>query len=41
MNPIDREQCPEEFLTPYKLGKPVLTGSGRPGTFDEKAVDVP
>lgn len=27
------------LLTPYKLGKPVLTGSGVPGTFDSQAVD--
>lgn len=30
-----------DFLTPYKLNKPVLTGSGLVGTFDEKAVDCP
>lgn len=29
------------YLTPHKLGRPVLTGSGTPGTFDEQAVDVP
>ena len=29
------------YLTPHKLGRPVLTGSGVPGAFDEKAVDVP
>ena len=28
------------LVTPYKLGRPVLTGSGIPGTFDERAVDV-
>lgn len=27
--------------TPYKYGKLVLTGSGAPGSFDEKAVDCP
>jgi predicted GH43/DUF377 family glycosyl hydrolase len=31
----------EDYLTPYKLDKPVLTGSGIPGAFDEKAVDCP
>ncbi|MFE5320541.1 hypothetical protein ACFQ88_17675 [Paenibacillus sp. NPDC056579] len=31
----------EPYLTPYKLGKPVLTGSGIPGHFDERAVDCP
>lgn len=31
----------ESYLTPYKLGRPVLTGSGLPGAFDERAVDVP
>jgi predicted GH43/DUF377 family glycosyl hydrolase len=29
------------FLTPYKYGSPVLTGSGVPGSFDELAVDCP
>jgi predicted GH43/DUF377 family glycosyl hydrolase len=32
---------PRPYLTPHKLGRPVLTGSGVPGAFDEKAVDVP
>ncbi|QHW32796.1 hypothetical protein GZH47_19610 [Paenibacillus rhizovicinus] len=31
----------ERYLTPYKLGRPVLTGSGEPGAYDELAVDVP
>jgi len=31
----------EKYLTPYKYDKPVLTGSGIEGTFDEKAVDIP
>ncbi len=31
----------DRFLTPYKLGRPVLTGSGAPGVFDELAVDCP
>lgn len=31
----------ERFLTPYKLGKPVLAGSGESGAFDEMAVDCP
>ncbi|MFC0212974.1 hypothetical protein ACFFK0_11000 [Paenibacillus chartarius] len=31
----------EPYLTPYKWGKPVLTGSGRPGAFDERAVACP
>lgn len=30
-----------KYLTPYKLGKPVLTGTGRAGTFDSMAVDCP
>lgn len=29
------------LLTPYKLNKPVLTGSGVPGSFDLRAVDCP
>ncbi len=29
------------YLTPHKYERPVLTGSGLPGTFDEKAVDIP
>ncbi len=29
------------YLTPYKLGKPVLTGSGQPERFDAMAVDCP
>lgn len=29
------------YLTPYKLGRPVLQGSGIPGTFDSQAVDIP
>jgi len=31
----------EKYRTPYKLGRPVLTGSGVEGTFDSKAVDCP
>lgn len=31
----------DRYRTPYKLGVPVLTGSGTPGAFDEKAVDCP
>ncbi|KRF06818.1 hypothetical protein ASG89_18380 [Paenibacillus sp. Soil766] len=31
----------EPYVTPYKLGKPVLIGSGIPGHFDERAVDCP
>lgn len=31
----------DPYLTPYKLGRPVLTGSGIPGRFDERAVDCP
>ncbi|HHT35647.1 MAG: hypothetical protein ACE3NC_01425 [Candidatus Wallacebacter cryptica] len=30
-----------KYLTPYKLGKPILTGSGISGAFDELAVDCP
>lgn len=29
------------YLTPYKYSNPVLTGSGIPGAFDERSVDVP
>ncbi len=29
------------YLTPYKYGKPVLSGSGVKGAFDEQAVDIP
>lgn len=29
------------YETPYKYGKPVLSGSGRPHAFDEKGVDIP
>ncbi len=29
------------YLTPRKLGRPVLTGSGLAGAFDERAVDCP
>jgi predicted GH43/DUF377 family glycosyl hydrolase len=31
----------EKYCTPYKLGRPVLTGTGVEGTFDSKAVDCP
>jgi len=31
----------EKYLTQYKFGKPVLTGSGIEGTFDAMAVDCP
>ncbi|WP_159884855.1 glycoside hydrolase family protein [Paenibacillus puerhi] len=31
----------EPYLTPYKLGEPVLVGSGIAGSFDERAVDCP
>ncbi len=30
-----------KYLTPHKLGKPVLTGTGESGTFDSMAVDCP
>jgi len=30
----------DHLITPYKLGKPVLTGSGVEGTFDSRAVDA-
>jgi predicted GH43/DUF377 family glycosyl hydrolase len=30
-----------KIATPYRLGKPVLTGSGMPGFFDSMAVDCP
>lgn len=31
----------QKYLTPYKYGKPVLTGSGVEGAFDAKGVDCP
>ncbi|MDQ0915549.1 hypothetical protein [Paenibacillus sp. V4I5] len=31
----------EPYATPYKLGRPVLVGSGITGRFDERAVDCP
>ncbi len=30
-----------DYLTPYHYQKPVLSGSGKAGRFDEKAVDIP
>ena len=29
------------LITPYKYGRPVLTGSGVKGSYDERAVDCP
>lgn len=31
----------QNYLTPYKYKDPVLVGSGKPGAFDEKSVDIP
>lgn len=31
----------QKYLTPYKLGRPVLTGSGLEGAFDSGFVDIP
>ena len=31
----------QAYLTPYRYPKPVLTGSGQKGAFDEQAVDIP
>ena len=31
----------ERYRTPYRCPKPVLTGSGRPGSFDSQGVDCP
>ncbi|MCR1841302.1 hypothetical protein [Murimonas intestini] len=31
----------QKYLTPYKYTRPVLTGSGIKGAFDEQAVDIP
>lgn len=31
----------EHLLTPYKYGKPVLSGTGEHGRFDQNAVDCP
>lgn len=36
-----RDEKVRKYLTPYKYGEPVLVGSGTPGAFDEKSVDVP
>ncbi len=33
--------CLAKYQTPYRLGKPVLAGSGADDTFDCKAVDCP
>ncbi len=30
-----------KYLTPYRYPEPVMWGSGEPGAFDEKAVDIP
>lgn len=35
------EQIIAKCLTPYKLGRPVLAGSGNPEAFDAMAVDCP
>src|SRR3954470_6215134 len=31
----------QPYLTPFKYGKPVLSGSGIEGRFDYRAVDIP
>lgn len=31
----------DRYLTPYRYEKPIIEGSGMPGTFDSRAVDVP
>jgi predicted GH43/DUF377 family glycosyl hydrolase len=31
----------QKYLTPYRYGRPLLTGSGKEGAFDEMAVDIP
>ncbi len=31
----------ERYRTPYRCPRPVLTGSGRPGSFDSQGVDCP
>ncbi len=36
-----RDDKIQKYLTPYRYPQPVLHGSGRPGAFDEKAVDIP
>ncbi len=30
-----------QYMTPYRYGAPVLTGSGKEGAFDAKGVDIP
>lgn len=34
------EERLHRYLTPYKYPEPVLVGSGKPGAFDEQAVDI-
>ncbi len=31
----------QKYMTPFKYPHPVLYGSGKPGAFDEKSVDIP
>lgn len=40
-DPITDEAIVKEYLTPYKLGKPILAPSGVEGEFDQLAVDHP
>ena len=40
-DPIADEAIVKEYLTPYKLGKPILAPSGVEGEFDQLAVDHP
>lgn len=35
------DELVKKYVTPYRRRLPVITGSGIPGTFDEKAVDIP
>jgi hypothetical protein len=37
---VDRPEF-DRYPTLYQFGRPVPTGSGTPGAFDEKAVDCP
>lgn len=41
MSEILQQVCIDRYLTPYKLGRPVITPSGEEETFNKCAVDCP
>jgi len=41
MNQIIQQICIDRYLTPYKLGRPVIAPSGVEGAFNKCAVDCP